>query len=158
MTTTEICHHLSHPDRRPLHADQRHRHRAPAGCLVADARGWQGVDGGNQRHLVGRRFFFSTSFFSIECFVLIFLIFATSPISTAALARAVYHNEPALRKQLKHDEMASTVVDKPEPEVVDSSPARTSTPATFSPHAAGLSVTVIFSVLEKLRRPLGRGA
>jgi multicomponent Na+:H+ antiporter subunit E len=51
-----ICHHLSHPDRRPLHADQRHRHRAPAGCLVADARRWQGVDGGNQRHLVGRRF------------------------------------------------------------------------------------------------------
>lgn len=86
--------------------------------------------------LLGAGFFFFDEFLFYRMFVLIFLIFATSPISTAALARAVYHNEPALRKQLKHDEMASTVANKPEPEAVDSSPARTSTAATFSPHAA----------------------
>lgn len=85
--------------------------------------------------LLGAGFFFSDEFLFYRMLVLIFLIFATSPISTAALARAVYYNEPALRKQLKHDEMASTVADKPEPEAVDSSPARTSTPAAFSPHA-----------------------
>lgn len=43
--------------------------------------------------------------------VLIALIFATAPISTTALARAVYNNEPSLRKQLRHDEMAGPIAE-----------------------------------------------
>lgn len=84
--------------------------------------------------LLGAGFFFLDEFLFYRMLVLIILVFATSPISTAALARAVYHNEPALRKQLKHDEMTTTVVDELAP--ADSFPVHTSTATAFSPHAA----------------------
>lgn len=86
--------------------------------------------------LLGAGFFFLDEFLFYRMLVLIFLIFVTSPISTTALARAVYNNEPALRKQLKHDEMATTVADAPEAEAASPSSMHTPTPAALSPHAA----------------------
>ena len=60
--------------------------------------------------LLGAGFFFPDEFLFYRMIVLIALIFATAPISTTALARAVYHSEPSLRRQLKHDEMAASLV------------------------------------------------
>ena len=62
--------------------------------------------------LLGAGIFFSDEFLFYRMIVLIFLMFVTAPISTAALARAVYHSEKSLRRQLRHDEMAHTVTDK----------------------------------------------
>ncbi|HAJ37007.1 MAG TPA: Na+/H+ antiporter subunit G [Chloroflexi bacterium] len=62
--------------------------------------------------LLGAGFFFRDEFLFYRMLVLILLLFATSPISTTALTRAVYNNEPILRRQLKHDEMAVTVLDE----------------------------------------------
>lgn len=59
--------------------------------------------------LLGAGFFFPDEFLFYRMIVLIALIFATAPISTTALARAVYHSEPSLRRQLKHDEMAASL-------------------------------------------------
>ncbi len=84
--------------------------------------------------LLGAGFFFSDEFLFYRILVLILLIFATSPISTTALARAVYHNEPRLRKQLRHDEMAVTIVEEPVKELAGSPPAHT--PAAPAPHVA----------------------
>lgn len=61
--------------------------------------------------LLGAGFFFLDEFLFYRMIVLIALIFATAPISTTALARAVYNNEPALRRQLRHDEMAGSVAE-----------------------------------------------
>lgn len=61
--------------------------------------------------LLGAGFFFLDEFLFYRMIVLIALIFATAPISTTALARAVYNNEPSLRKQLRHDEMAEPIAE-----------------------------------------------
>lgn len=82
--------------------------------------------------LLGAGFFFLDEFLFYRMLVLILLIFATSPISTTALTRAVYNNEPRLRRQLKHDEMAVTIVEEAAPETANATPVRTLTP---SPHA-----------------------
>lgn len=83
--------------------------------------------------LLGAGFFFLDEFLFYRMLVLILLIFATSPISTTALTRAVYNNEPRLRRQLKHDEMAETTVVEAAPAMANVISARTPTP---SPHAA----------------------
>lgn len=83
--------------------------------------------------LLGAGFFFLDEFLFYRMLVLILLIFATSPISTTALTRAVYNNEPRLRRQLKHDEMAVTIVEEAAPETANATPVRTPTP---SPHAS----------------------
>jgi multicomponent Na+:H+ antiporter subunit G len=84
--------------------------------------------------LLGAGFFFLDEFLFYRMLVLIFLIFVTAPISTTALARAVYHNEAALREQLKRDEMASTIVH--EPVATEPRPAPAATPGSFASHAA----------------------
>lgn len=84
--------------------------------------------------LLGAGFFFLDEFLFYRMLVLILLIFATSPISTTALARAVYNSEPRLRRQLEHDEMAVTVVDEPSTEATSSIPAHTPTAPAL--HAA----------------------
>lgn len=84
--------------------------------------------------LLGAGFFFLDEFLFYRMLVLIFLIFVTAPISTTALARAVYNNEAALRAQLTHDEMASTIVN--EPVATAPHPAPAATPGAFVSHAA----------------------
>lgn len=75
--------------------------------------------------LLGAGFFFLDEFLFYRMLVLILLLFATSPISTTALTRAVYNNEPRLRRQLKHDEMAVTHVEEAPPDAANATPART---------------------------------